>query len=106
MMLHRVRAEGSDDSSPNRGLAISPAFLERFVRAAQHNGYTFVSLDHFIEQLLVGSENKLLVLTFDDGYLDNFTEAYPLLKRMGIRLFHLKPKILYMIHMKIKQYPI
>jgi peptidoglycan/xylan/chitin deacetylase (PgdA/CDA1 family) len=41
-------------------------------------------LDYFTEQLLVDSKNKLMVLTFDDGYVDNFTEAYPLLKRMGI----------------------
>lgn len=69
---------------PNRDMAISPTFLEGFIRDAQQQGYTFVSLDHMREQLLAGSGAKLLALTFDDGYRDNFTLAYPLLKRLQI----------------------
>lgn len=65
-------------------MAVSPAFLEGFVRDAQQRGYIFASLDHVSEQLVAGSGRKLLALTFDDGYRDNFTVAYPLLKRLGI----------------------
>lgn len=83
-MLHRVRQERSGDFSPNRDMAVSPAFLEGFIRDAQKRGYTFVSLDQLSEQLVAGSGKKLLTLTFDDGYRDNFTVAYPLLKRLGI----------------------
>jgi peptidoglycan/xylan/chitin deacetylase (PgdA/CDA1 family) len=84
LMLHRVQPEREGDFSPNRDMAVSPAFLEGFVRDAQQRGYTFVSLDRMSEQLVAGSGEKLLALTFDDGYLDNFTVAYPLLKRLGI----------------------
>lgn len=84
LMLHRVQPEREDDFSPNKDMAVTPAFLEGFVRDATQRGYTFVSLDHLSEQLVVGSGKKLLALTFDDGYRDNFTEAYPLLKRLGI----------------------
>ena len=84
LMLHRLQPEREGDFSPNRDMAVSPAFLEGFVRDAQQRGYTFVSLDHMTEQLVAGSAEKLLVLTFDDGYRDNFTVAYPLLKRLGI----------------------
>lgn len=84
LMLHRVQQERSDDFSPNKDMAVTPAFLEGFVRDAQQRGYTFVSLDCLSEQLVAGSGKKLLALTFDDGYRDNFTEAYPLLKRLGV----------------------
>lgn len=84
LMLHRVQPESEGDFSPNRDMAVSPAFLEGFVRDAQQRGYTFVSLDHLSAQLVGGSGEKLLALTFDDGYRDNFTVAYPLLKRLGI----------------------
>lgn len=84
VMLHRVRPERESDFSPNRHMAVSPEFLDGFVRDAQQRGYTFVSLDHLSEQLMAGSGKKLLALTFDDGYRDNFTVAYPLLKRLGV----------------------
>ncbi len=84
LMLHRVQPEREGDFSPNRDMAVSPAFLESFVRDAQQRGYTFVSMDHLSEQLVADSGGKLLALTFDDGYRDNFTVAYPLLKRLGI----------------------
>lgn len=84
LMLHRVQPERESDFSPNGDMAVSPRFLEGFIRDAQQRGYTFVSLDYLSEQLMVGSGEKLLALTFDDGYRDNFTVAYPLLKRLNI----------------------
>lgn len=83
-MLHRVHPDSMDSFCPNRDMAVSPAILEGFVRDAQQRGYTFVSLDQLSEQLVAGSGKKLLALTFDDGYRDNSTVAYPILKRLGI----------------------
>jgi peptidoglycan/xylan/chitin deacetylase (PgdA/CDA1 family) len=83
-MLHRVREEPVNSFCPNQDMAVGLEFLEGFVRDAQQRGYTFVSLDHLSEQIVAGSGRKLLALTFDDGYRDNFTVAYPLLKRLGI----------------------
>lgn len=84
LMLHRVRQESLGVFRPNEGMAVSPEFLEGFIQEAQQRGYTFVSLDQLSEQLVAGSGEKLLALTFDDGYRDNFTVAYPLLKRLKI----------------------
>lgn len=84
LMLHRVQHAHSGDFSPNKEMAVSPEFLEDFVQDVQQRGYTFVSLDYLVDQLAMGAGQKLLALTFDDGYRDNFTEAYPLLKRLGI----------------------
>ena len=83
-MLHRLRQVPPASFSPNRDMAVSPVFLEGFVQDAQQRGYTFVSLNRLSEQLEAGSGEKLLALTFDDGYRDNFTVAYPVLKSLGI----------------------
>ena len=83
-MLHRLEHWNTNSFTPNKGIAVSPAFLEGFVQDAKQRGYTFVSLDDLSEQIVAGTEGKLLALTFDDGYIDNFTEAYPLLKRLEV----------------------
>ncbi|WP_193583080.1 polysaccharide deacetylase family protein [Laribacter hongkongensis] len=84
LMLHRIQPTREGGFSPNRDMAVSPSFLESFVRDAQQRGYTFVSLDCMSEQLEACSGEKLLALTFDDGYRDNFTLAYPLLRRLQV----------------------
>ncbi len=83
-MLHRVRPDSMDDFCPNRDMAVSPEFLERLIGDAQQRGHTFVSLDRICDALQRGTVSKLLALTFDDGYRDNLTVAYPILKRLGI----------------------
>ncbi|MDO8298810.1 polysaccharide deacetylase family protein [Lacisediminimonas sp.] len=84
LMLHRVQADSREDFRPNRDMAVSPEFLERFIADAQQRGHTFVSLDRICDALQAGTGRQLLALTFDDGYRDNFTLAYPMLKRLGI----------------------
>jgi peptidoglycan/xylan/chitin deacetylase (PgdA/CDA1 family) len=84
LMLHRVHPDSTDSFRPNRDMAISPELLERFIADAQQRGYTFASLDRICDALQAGAGRQLLALTFDDGYRDNFTLAYPILKRLGI----------------------
>jgi glycosyltransferase involved in cell wall biosynthesis/peptidoglycan/xylan/chitin deacetylase (PgdA/CDA1 family) len=44
----------------------------------------FVSLDELGDRLEAGTAGGLAVVTFDDGYLDFYENAFPLLQRMGI----------------------
>lgn len=83
-MLHRVLPVQEAEFAPNKDMAVSVAFLERFVLEARQAGYTFTSLDQLCTHLEQGSRQKMLVLTFDDGYRDNFTHAYPLLRRLQV----------------------
>ena len=48
----------------------------------KESGYHVVSLTEVVTKLKEGSriEQKTVVLTFDDGYEDNFTNAFPILK--------------------------
>lgn len=82
LMLHRVQDICKSGFSPNKDMAVSPVFLEEFIKSARLRGYTFVGLNDLISNLRNGTKSKLLSLTFDDGYIDNFTTVYPLLKRL------------------------
>jgi peptidoglycan/xylan/chitin deacetylase (PgdA/CDA1 family) len=84
LMLHRVQPAHEGEFAPNGDMAVSLAFLERFVLEARQAGYTFASLDQMCAHLEGGSGHKLLALTFDDGYRDNYTLAYPLLRRLQV----------------------
>src|SRR5688500_9948862 len=48
--------------------------------------FRFVSLDEIGAHILSGEpfEKPVAAVTFDDGYADNFEQAYPVLKRKGI----------------------
>jgi len=59
------------------------AFSEQMDYLAK-NGYNVVTLNSLVEALKTESmPPKTVVLTFDDGYRDNFSNAYPILKKHG-----------------------
>jgi peptidoglycan/xylan/chitin deacetylase (PgdA/CDA1 family) len=67
------------------GLAVSP---EHFDRQCAYLGehYRVISLDEMVTRLQAGQPlpAKAVALTFDDGYLDNYTQALPILQRHGM----------------------
>ncbi|MFQ5353748.1 MAG: polysaccharide deacetylase family protein [Thermodesulfobacteriota bacterium] len=80
LMYHHV--------NPNSGdmITVTPEDFESHLKSIKEGGYRTLSLNElygFIE----GSfkcEERAVVLTFDDGYLDNFVYAFPLLKKYGL----------------------
>ncbi|CAN7738955.1 polysaccharide deacetylase family protein [Paenibacillus sp. LjRoot153] len=70
---------------PGNVVVISPAKLEEQMKYLHDHGYTPVSLSTFIglienESGLTAPKNPVL-LTFDDGYVDNVEEAMPILAK-------------------------
>lgn len=68
----------SDNATP---LAISPSVFEEHLVFLRRIGYSFVSLDQLVAWMKEGKDlaRKVVAITFDDGYADNFTNAYPIL---------------------------
>ncbi len=84
LMFHRVAPPRDDAFQPNRGLEISPEFLDLALAQAQAAGYELVSLDEALARMRTGaSEFPFLALTFDDGYRDTAEVALPILARHG-----------------------
>ena len=93
-MLHRV-VEQRSENLDQRVLEVTPHFLEQKIQEYRQRGYIFISLDDVLRRLgdegkdsyppiLRRHKGKWVCLTFDDGYQDNYTLAYPLLKRLEV----------------------
>ena len=81
MMLHSVSRVDPNGLEENQSLRTSPERLDRFLMEARRKGFAFVSMDEIVETLASGKKiGKRLALTADDGYLDNFTAALPVVK--------------------------
>jgi len=82
LTFHQVRPARPDGFQPNGNLEITPEFLDRLLSMIRASGNEIVSLDEAHRRLREGDfERRFVVLTFDDGYRDNKTYAYPVLKR-------------------------
>jgi len=81
LTLHHVRPARPDAFQPNGILEITPDFLEHLIVALQTAGVEFVSLDEVHRRLTAGDfRRRFAAITLDDGYRDNRTFAWPILK--------------------------
>jgi peptidoglycan/xylan/chitin deacetylase (PgdA/CDA1 family) len=78
LMYHHVSSSGGP-------LNISPENFESQIQWLARNGYVTLTTDEFA-RFLHGSPmpRKSVLLTFDDGYLDNYVYAHPVLLRYGL----------------------
>lgn len=83
-MLHRV-VEKRSEKPEQRVLEVTSEWLEQEILEYQKKGYTFVSInDVSLFQVSGFKFHRFVCVTFDDGYRDNYTLAYPLLKRLDV----------------------
>lgn len=81
LTLHRVGRRNKSGLPANQNMMIEPDELTDFIESSRKRGWAFISLDELLSEFSLNKvPRKVLILTFDDGYLDNYTEAYPLLK--------------------------
>ena len=66
---------------------VSPEQFEAQIRALTEAGYTSISFDELQAYVLRGEPlpEKPVVITFDDGYRSNYTLAYPILQKYGMK---------------------
>lgn len=78
LMYHGV----TDDVWGDESMFISPADLEDHLRYLSENGYDAI----FFEDLAhVEDYDKPILLTFDDGYVCNYTTLYPMLQKYQMK---------------------
>ncbi len=83
LMYHRIVQAPLVES--RHGVWVTSETFERQLRSLHNRGYSTITLQQY-DHLL--SEHHALpprpiILTFDDGYEDNYTIAFPLLQRFG-----------------------
>lgn len=85
-MLHRVCDFTKDCLYPNEHMKVTPFFLETIIRRYKKQGFDFLSLDE-VYQIIDKQKpqrKKFIAFTLDDGYIDNFTTAYPIFKKYNV----------------------
>lgn len=63
-------------------LFISPSTLDAQIQALIENGYTAITFEDLDR---IDEIEKPVMLTFDDGYDDNYTELFPILKKYNVK---------------------
>ena len=87
LMYHRVKdLTAKEAQSPLlRDLTVSPEEFERQIAWLVEEGFSFLFAREVEAAVRDGTmlPEKSVAITLDDGYLDNFEQAYPILKKYG-----------------------
>ncbi|MFK7804139.1 MAG: polysaccharide deacetylase family protein [Anaerolineae bacterium] len=82
LLYHQITAE-RDADDPFR-LSVSPQNFEQQMSYLAKKNYRCVSLTEALRLRAEGADGrKTFAITFDDGYLDNYEVAFPILKKHG-----------------------
>ena len=81
VMYHSLLPNGNGD------YVIDPTLFEQDLQYLQQRGYTTVTVADLIAYVDEGTPlpDKAVMLTFDDGYYNNYLYAHPLLLQYGMR---------------------
>ena len=78
LMYHLV----SDElTGAGENLHVRPSELRGHIEVLIEKGYTFIFADEFGY-----SGGKTVIMTFDDGYLDNYTNMFPIIKEYNVKV--------------------
>jgi peptidoglycan/xylan/chitin deacetylase (PgdA/CDA1 family) len=80
LCYHEVRPDRDDDC-----MNVKPEVFRRHIREFKEAGYTFLDVSD-LRKSAAGTSlpEKSLLITFDDGYADNYNYAYPILREEQI----------------------
>ena len=86
LMYHYLSAPPANADIYRQDLSVTPELFAAQLDAMQQAGYTTISLYALLDNLTHGTPlpDKPVVLTFDDGYRDNYENAVPLLRDRGL----------------------
>ena len=77
IMMYHMIAEQLPGKKKS-GLRVSPEMFEKHLEYFSNNGWRFIKMSELDSYK---NEDRVVAITFDDGYLDNYTKALPLLKK-------------------------
>lgn len=85
LMYHHIRSYNNPQDAIGTALSVSPSKLDNQLKTLKDRGYQTISLSDFIShrynRAFWRDKPKPIILTFDDGYLDNYENAFSILKK-------------------------
>lgn len=81
LMYHSI-----SDEDPSNNLLVPPAMFEEQMAWLEANNFTAMNMDEALEAMRTRKVPKRpVVITFDDGYANNYTSAFPSLKNHKLK---------------------
>jgi peptidoglycan/xylan/chitin deacetylase (PgdA/CDA1 family) len=83
LMYHSVNSQGDPKRNP---LMVTPRTFEKQMRFLKQHKYNVLPLEVMADLIRSGKKlpARLVAITLDDGYKDNYTYAFPILKKYGM----------------------
>lgn len=78
---HRVAKDIND--AGKHGIFVTEKQFEDHLRYLENEGYKTITFEEALQIKKNCTPGKFVIITFDDGYEDNYTLAFPLLKKYG-----------------------
>lgn len=87
LVYHHLQKEGTFNPRKYRRVIVDPERFEKQMLYLKESGYHTITLEDLRDFVLYNKSlpPKPIVITFDDGYLSNYTYAYPVLKKLGMK---------------------
>lgn len=84
-MYHYISQPPADADIYRLDLSVTPTNFELQVAWLRSQGYESITLQDLVYHLTLGWQlpDKPVIFTFDDGYRDNYVNAFPVLKKYG-----------------------
>lgn len=84
LMYHSI-SNCNESVHPYYQICTSPVMFDKQMRFLHENGYQIIDLTALVENMKAGKEvaPQSVVLTFDDGFRDFYTNAFPILQKYG-----------------------
>lgn len=85
LMYHYIGNNPNPADKLRDNLSVAPDIFEKQMTHLASHGYTPITLDTLYAGLkkTAGLPNKPIILTFDDGYIDFYINAFPILQRFN-----------------------
>lgn len=87
LMYHHVQDEVIAKNSNTTSLTVTPDFFRKQMQYLKDKNYQIITPGDLENFFNTGTKvpPKSVIITFDDGYKDNYTVAYPILKEFGFK---------------------
>src|SRR5689334_9879392 len=87
LMYHHVEDTALAKAEGHAQLTDDTKFFRKHMQYLKDKNYTVISMQDLVDFFNTGKKlpPKPVLLTFDDGYIDFFTDAWPILKEFGFK---------------------
>ena len=87
LLYHYVEIVKDPGDTIRKSLDIFPSTFEAEIKTLKEAGYTFITMKDLADVLdnKITLPKKPVILTFDDGYRDFYTDVFPILKKYQVK---------------------